>query len=93
MEFEWDPEKAIKNQQKHGISFYEATTVFGDLLAITVYDPDHSIDEERYIMVGLSDRQKLLIVSYAERANKIRIISARELTNLERESYETGNFT
>jgi uncharacterized DUF497 family protein len=88
MEFEWDPRKAKNNLRKHGISFTEAGTIFGDELAITVSDPDHSDDEDRYITIGWSNRQRLLIVSHTERGDKIRIISARELTKAERKEYE-----
>ena len=90
MEFEWDPQKAVKNLRKHGVSFNEAATVFDDPLSITVLDPDHSEDEERYIIVGMSKRGRLLIASHTERSNRIRIINARELDRDEREEYETG---
>ena len=88
MEFEWDPQKAIKNIQKHDVSFVEAATVFGDKLSITIFDPDHSDNEDRNITIGWSNRQRLLMVAHTERGNKIRIISARELTRKEREAYE-----
>jgi len=88
MDFEWDPNKAEINLRKHGVSFAEAGTVFGDELAITVPDPDHSDDENRYITVGWSNRRSLLIVSHTDRDDKIRIISARELTPRERKTYE-----
>ena len=88
MDFEWDPNKAEINLRKHGVSFAEAGTVFGDELAITVPDPDHSDDENRYITVGWSNRRRLLIVSHTDRDDKIRIISARELTPRERKTYE-----
>jgi uncharacterized protein len=88
MDFEWDPNKAEINLRKHGISFAEAGTVFGDELAITVPDPDHSKDENRYITIGWSNRRRLLIVSHTDRDDKIRIISARELTPRERKTYE-----
>ncbi|MFO7537456.1 MAG: BrnT family toxin [Chloroflexota bacterium] len=88
LKFEWDPNKAARNKQKHKVSFEEATTVFADPLSATVFDPDHSDDEDRYIIVGFSERQRLLIVSYAEPDNRIRIISARELTSLEKKEYE-----
>jgi len=88
MEFEWDPNKASKNFRKHKVSFSEAATVLGDTLAITVPDPDHSVDEDRYITVGWSNRSRLLMVAHTERGNHIRIISARELTRAERRSYE-----
>lgn len=88
IEFEWDPRKAESNLRKHGVSFTEAGTVFGDELAITVSDPDHSEDEDRLITIGWSDHRRLLIVSHTDRAGKIRIISARELTKAERREYE-----
>ena len=88
MDFEWDTRKAEVNLRKHGVSFTEAATVLGDELAITVPDPDHSIDEERFITVGWSYRRRLLIVAHADRNNLIRIISARELTRSERKTYE-----
>jgi uncharacterized protein len=88
MDFEWDPNKAEINLRKHGVSFAEAGTVFGDELAITVPDPDHSDDENRYITVGWSNRRRLLIISHTDRDDKIRIISARELTPRERKTYE-----
>ena len=88
MEFEWDPRKAAANLRKHAVSFAEAATVMSDHLSITFPDPDHSQGEERYITVGTSSRQRLLIVAHTERGDRIRIISARELTRAEREAYE-----
>jgi uncharacterized DUF497 family protein len=88
MEFEWDPQKAAKNLRKHKVSFNEAATVFDDPLSVTVTDPDHSAEEDRFIIVGQSYRRRLLIVSFAERGDHIRIISARELTPAERRAYE-----
>ena len=88
MELEWDPGKAERNKRKHGVSFTEAATVLGDPLSWTVPDPDHSLGEERWITVGRSVRNRLLMVSHTERGDRIRIISARELTRLEREAYE-----
>ena len=90
MEFAWDENKAVKNFSKHKVSFEEAKTVFNDPLYIDFYDPDHSYEEERYLIVGLSSKGRLLIVSYAERRDLIRIISAREVTRSEREVYEEG---
>ncbi len=86
--FEWDPTKAKENLRKHRVSFNEATSVFGDFLGTTVSDPDHSLDEHRYITVGLSNRGRLLMVAHAERHERIRIISARKLTPNERRAYE-----
>jgi uncharacterized protein len=76
MNFEWDPRKARKNLRKHGVSFTEAGTVFGDDLASTVPDPDHSENEDRYITIGWSSRRRLLIVAHTDRGDRIRIIIA-----------------
>lgn len=91
MEFEWDPGKAASNLRKHGVSFQEAASVFADPLSVTIPDPDHSIREDRFIVVGNSRRLRLLLVSFAERGERIRIISARRLTRSERKSYEEEN--
>lgn len=90
MEFEWDENKAEINLKKHGVSFHEAATVFGDALAITFDDPEHSIGEYRYITFGLSRFNRLLVVSHTEREDKMRIISARRMTKRERKIYEEG---
>ena len=90
MKFEWDKNKADKNLGKHRISFDEAKTIFDDPLYVDFYDVDHSAEEERYLIVGRSNRERLLIVSYPEREDSIRIISAREVTKSEREAYEEG---
>jgi len=86
--FDWDPRKAKTNLKKHGISFIEATTVFSDPLSMTYDDPDHSYDEDRFIIIGFSDTGKLLMVSHAEEDDKIRIINVRKLTKKERKQYE-----
>ena len=91
LEFEWDPAKAEANLRDHGVSFDEATTVFRDTLSITISDPDHSDSEDRFIDIGMSHRMQLLVVSYTERQDKIRIISARHPTRTERKSYEETN--
>ena len=88
MEFEWDPDKAKYNLRKHGVSFQEATTVFGDASSEVNYDPTHSKAEDRYMIIGWSYRSNLLMVSYTERGNRIRIISSRKLTKKERKSYD-----
>lgn len=90
MQFEWDDNKAKANLAKHGVSFSEAQTIFDDPLFVDFYDPDHSANEERYIIIGQSEQHRLLLVSYTERRNKIRLISAREATRLERDAYEEG---
>jgi len=91
MNFEWDPRKAEINLRKHGMSFAEAGSVFGDDLAITVPDPDHSKDENRYITIGWSNRRRLLMIAHTDCGERIRIISARELTRSERKAYEEEN--
>ena len=90
LEFEWDPDKAASNAAKHGVSFEEAATVFGDPLSLTVYDPDHSQDEDRFITMGSSVDNRLLLVSHTDREDRIRIISARLATRRERKAYENG---
>lgn len=92
MEFEWDDAKAESNEEKHGVTFAEAMTVFGDPLALTGYDPKHSEDEDRYLTMGTSESGRLLIVSHTDRDDRIRIISAREATRRERKDYEDGSF-
>lgn len=87
MQFEWDPDKDRENQAKHGVSFDEASTVFGDPLAITIDDPDHSLEEHRLLTTGNSNRQRLVIVAHTDRDERIRIISAREVTSAERRDY------
>ena len=88
--FAWDADKAIQNEKKHGVALEEAATVFRDPLSITVPDPDHSVEEERYIEIGISDKGRVLIVVYTERKDTIRIISSRRATRLERRQYESG---
>jgi uncharacterized DUF497 family protein len=90
MRFEWDPKKATTNLKKHGVTFQEAATVFGDPLAITFQDPDHSGDEERQMTFGLSLQKRLLVVSHTERRDRIRIINARLMDRKERMIYEEG---
>ena len=88
MQFSWDPDKATQNLRKHGVSFEEAETVFADQLYVDFYDPDHSEDEDRYLVVGKSRQGRFLIVSYTERRLFTRIITAREVTRSEQEAYE-----
>jgi hypothetical protein len=88
MEFEWDKTKTETNYKKHHVSFEEAATVFGDPLAITFNDPDHSINENRLITFGISKFNRLLVISHTERSGRIRIISARQMTKKERHIYE-----
>jgi hypothetical protein len=91
LEFEWDPAKAARNLKHHGVSFDEATTVLRDTLSITMADPDHADAEERFVDIGVSHRGRLLVVSYTEREDRIRIISARPANRPERKSYEETN--
>lgn len=91
MEFEWNPDKATSNYQKHNVSFEEAATVFDDSLSITFPDPDHAIGENRYVIIGLSRFGQLLIVAHTDRGEKVRIISARKATRQERRFYEQGS--
>ena len=85
---EWDPRKAASNLKDHGVSFDEARTVFGDILAMNMPDPDRSEGEQRFLVLGMSERARLVVVSYAERPPRTRIISARLATNHERRKYE-----
>jgi uncharacterized DUF497 family protein len=88
MEFEWDPRKDAANQRKHAVGFREATTVFGDPLATTFPDSEHSISEQRFLTIGLSVNDRLLVVVHSERRESIRMISARPATARERNFYE-----
>ncbi len=88
--FEWDTAKARQNVRKHGVSFEEASTVFADPLALTIDDPLHSDEEDRFITLGESQRRRLLVVVFTDRGERIRIISARVATRRERKDYEEG---
>jgi hypothetical protein len=88
--FEWDARKAESNARKHGVTFDEATTVFGDPLALLMTDPDHSREEERWVLLGLSSRRRLLVVAFSEQPPKTRLISARLAEPRERSDYEEG---
>ena len=90
MEFEWDPKKSAANERKHDVTFQEASTVFGDSLAMTFADPDHSNNEQRYLTFGLSKYNRLLVVAHTDRGEKTRIISARLIDRKERRIYEEG---
>ena len=90
MRFEWDPEKAERNLEKHGVTFQEAATVFGDRLAMTFQDPDHSIEEERQLTFGQSLQRRLSVVSHTMRGDRTRIINARLMERNERVIYEEG---
>ena len=88
--FEWDDQKAVTNLQKHGVSFDEAVSAFGDTLALTFSDTDHSEDEERSRTYGNSNKERLLVIVHTERRNGIRIISARKATRYEKSIYKNG---
>ncbi len=90
MQFEWNPDKANVNIKKHGVSFNEASTVFNDPLSVTFPDPDHSYGEERYVIIGLSSANRILVVPHTDQSDCVRIISAREATRNERRFYEDG---
>jgi len=85
---EWDPVKARMNLRQHRVSFLEAVTVFSDPLGITIFDPEHSHEEDRYITIGASASGRILMVAHTDRAERIRIINARKLTRSERRAYE-----
>jgi hypothetical protein len=89
--FEWDPAKARRNIETHGISFDEASTAFKDTLSVTIHDPLHSYEEDRFVLLGNSHRNRLLVIVHTERRNKIRIISARRATKKERKRYEESS--
>ncbi len=88
MRFDWDKNKAASNLARHKVSFEESATVFGDPLSDTFEDPDHSAEERRFLIIGQSEKSRLLFVSHTDDGETVRIISAREPTRTERESYE-----
>ena len=88
MQFEWDAEKAASNLKKHGVSFQEAATAFGDPFSATIADPDHSEDEDRYVLLGETYQGRLVVVVHTDREETVRIISARLASRRERKSYE-----
>jgi uncharacterized DUF497 family protein len=88
MQFAWDENKAASNLAKHGVSFEEAATVFGDPLSDTFDDPDHSAEERRFVIIGMSEKGRMLIVAHMDNGEVVRLISAREPTRGEREFYE-----
>jgi len=88
LRFEWDPKKAATNRSKHGVSFEEAASVFGDPLSVTIHDSEHSRSEERLVTLGYSARQRLVVVVHTDREGSIRLISARLATPRERKNYE-----
>jgi hypothetical protein len=88
MKFEWDKQKSVRNERKHKITFGEAVSIFRDLLSITYPDTDHSNEEDRFLIIGMSDSGSILVVSHTFRNDTIRIISARKATTKERSFYE-----
>jgi uncharacterized DUF497 family protein len=88
--FEWDARKASRNERKHGVTFEEAATAFADPSSLTIPDPDHSAAEDRFILLGTSARDRLLVVVHVERGDRIRLVSARRATRAERRNYEEG---
>ena len=90
MKFEWDPRKAALNLKKHGVSFGDASAVFGDPLAGTIRDPLHSTDEARFVTIGMTPAQRLIVVVHTDRDGRIRIISARPATRAEKKKHEEG---
>jgi uncharacterized DUF497 family protein len=89
IDFEWDPEKTTQNLAKHGLSFSEALTAFADSLSLTIFDPDHSDDEDRFVLLGQSSSGRLAVVNHTDRDGTIRIISARPANRRERLQYES----
>ena len=90
LRFTWDPRKATGNRRKHGVSFEEAATAFGDPLSLTVPDPAHSAEEERYLLLGQTEAGRLVVVAHRDRGDEIRLISARPASRHERTDYEEG---
>lgn len=88
--FEWHREKAERNLRDHGVSFEEAKSVFLDRLSSTIGDPDHSDEEDRFITIGVSSRQRVLVVIHCDRRGAVRIITARRADRAERRDYEEG---
>lgn len=88
LRFEWDSKKNLANKRKHAIAFEEASTIFGDALSLTIPDPAHSINEDRYITIGTSIKNRLIVVVHTDRNNIVRIITARKATSNERKQYE-----
>ena len=88
LRFAWDPRKAVANERKHEVSFWEATTAFDDMLSVTMTDPDHSREEQRFLLLGVSSHLRLLVVAHTEGEESIRIISARRANRRERRTYE-----
>ena len=90
LEFEWDPLKSLQNIKKHGVSFREGMTAFADKLSYTISDPEHFFGEYRFLLLGYSSSDNLLVIAHTERGDRIRIISARRATKQEHEQYKQG---
>ena len=90
MILEWDPEKAASNLAKHGVDFHEAGTVLDDPLSVTFADPDHSLNEQRFLTIGASLSRRILVVAHTDRGEAVRLISGRPATPTERRFYEQG---
>ena len=90
MRFEWDRGKAKSNLSKHGVSFEEAATVFGDPLSLTISDPGHSDKEDRFVTIGISSKLRTIVVVHTDRGAHVRIVSARLAISRERKDYEEG---
>jgi len=90
VKFEWDPDKAAQNLQKHGVSLEDASSVFGDPLAGTIPDPLHSTAEARFVTIGMTSGQRLVVVVHTDRKDRVRIISARPATRAEKKKHEEG---
>ena len=88
--FEWDPLKSRKNEKKHGVSFHEGMTAFADKFSYTISDPEHSVEEYRFLLLGLGSSGNLMVISHTERGDRIRIISVRRATKQECELYKQG---
>ena len=88
LRFEWDPNKAKENLETHGVSFDEASTAFRDTLSLAIYDPLHSEEEDRFVLIGSSHRNRLLVIVHTERGDNIRLLSARNASKKERKQYE-----
>ena len=88
VQFAWDPRKARANERRHGVAFVEAITAFHDPLSITIDDPLHSLDEERFLLIGLSTENRLIVIAHRDDGEEIRIISARRASRRERRTYE-----
>ncbi len=88
LKFEWDRRKAVLNIKRHGVSFEDAATAFGDPLSVTIHDPKHSDDEDRFLLLGETQDKKLVVVAHTDRKDTIRLINARPATRQERKDYE-----